>query len=112
MRSNRTTGDGPTTAPDAAQPQPPAPGRQAVAPVPLSVGAAMLTPLLVPAATAALLCGRSEASWWRDHAAGRTPRPVKLGGRTLWVVSDLQSWVALRCPPRDEFEARREAGRR
>src|SRR5215510_12160845 len=41
---------------------------------------------LVGADVAGPMCGRSEASWWRDHAAGRVPAPVNLGGSTLWRV--------------------------
>src|SRR5438046_1151463 len=56
--------------------------------------------LLVPADVAGPMCGRSEASWWRDHAAGRIPAAIKLGGRTLWRVEELRSWVAAGCPDR------------
>ena len=52
--------------------------------------------LLVGAAVAARMCGRSEASWWRDHAAGRIPTPVKLGGRTLWRREELCRWIEAR----------------
>jgi predicted DNA-binding transcriptional regulator AlpA len=75
-------------------------------PAPLT---ATLEPLLVGAREAGRLCGRSEASWWRDHAAAHCPRPVRLGGRTLWRVEDLRMWVELGCPSRSEFEARRRA---
>lgn len=65
--------------------------------------------LLVPAPVAGSLCGRSEASWWRDHAAGRIPAPVKLGGRTLWRVEELREWVAAGCPDRRTWEALQSA---
>jgi hypothetical protein len=74
--------------------------------------AAAVEPLLVPANVAGSMCGRSEASWWRDHAAGRCPAPLKLGGRTLWRVEDLRLWVALGCPARREFEAVKKANGR
>jgi predicted DNA-binding transcriptional regulator AlpA len=66
-------------------------------------------PLLVPAGVAGPMCGRSEASWWRDHAAQRVPAPVKLGGRTLWRTDELRRWVAAGCPPRRVWEAREKA---
>jgi predicted DNA-binding transcriptional regulator AlpA len=69
--------------------------------------AAALPPLLVNADIAGPLCGRSSTSWWRDHAAGRVPRPVKLGGATLWRRLELESWVATGCPSRREWEAMR-----
>jgi len=62
-------------------------------------------PLLIPADVAGPLCGRSEASWWRDHAAARVPAPIKLGGRTLWRVAELRRWVEAGCPPRRTWEA-------
>jgi predicted DNA-binding transcriptional regulator AlpA len=83
----------------------PAPPQDASAPAPT------VEPLLVPAGVAGPMCGRSEASWWRDHAAGRIPAPVRLGGRTLWRVQELREWVADGCPPRREWETRRAAQR-
>lgn len=61
--------------------------------------------LLIPAEIAGPMCGRSQASWWRDHAAGRIPAPIKLGGRTLWRVAELRNWVAAGCPKRKIWEA-------
>ena len=61
--------------------------------------------LLIPASAAGPMCGRSEASWWRDHAAARCPAPVKLGGRTLWRVEELRRWVEVGCPDRRTWEA-------
>lgn len=61
--------------------------------------------LLVGADVAGPMCGRSEASWWRDHAAKRIPAPVKLGGRTLWRVEELRRWVEAGCPGRQTWEA-------
>ena len=75
---------------------------------PLSATSAV-EPLLIPAGVAGPLCGRSEASWWRDHAAARNPRPIKLGGRTLWRVEELRRWVASGCPDRRAWEAMRKS---
>lgn len=61
-------------------------------------------PLLVPADVAGPICGRSEASWWRDHAAGRIPAPIKLGGRTLWRIEELRRWISAGCPDRRSWE--------
>src|SRR4029450_8055482 len=70
--------------------------------------------LLVSAAEAARLCGRSKASWWRDHAAEGNPAPGRLGGRTLWRVEELRRWADAGCPDRKIWEAlrRQEGGRR
>jgi prophage regulatory protein len=64
-------------------------------------------PLLVPADQAAQLCGISEATWYRLKAADKLPVPVKLGGRVLWRVEDVKLFVALGCPDRKTFEARK-----
>ncbi len=61
--------------------------------------------MLVPADVAGPMCGRSEASWWRDLAAGRIPAPLKLGGRTLWRVQELRDWVEAGCPDRRTWDA-------
>ena len=82
------------TPPDSERPAPPA---------------AAVEPLLVDADRAAPMCGISPASWYRLKAAGKTPAPVKLGGRVLYRVEDLRLWVALGCPERKEFEIRKAA---
>jgi predicted DNA-binding transcriptional regulator AlpA len=64
-----------------------------------------IEPMLVPAKLAAPMCGRSVASWWRDHAARRVPAPVKLGGRTLWRVEELRQWISAGCPDRQAWDA-------
>jgi len=81
------------SAPDGSAPRPP----DALTPA--------AEPLLIPASVAGPLCGRSEASWWRDHAAGRCPRPVRIGGSTLWRVEELRRWIEARCPDRRSWEA-------
>jgi hypothetical protein len=69
-------------------------------------------PLLVDTDQAAALCSVSPASWYRLKAAGKTPAPVRLGGRVLYRVEDLRLWVGWGCPSRKEFEARKAAGGR
>jgi predicted DNA-binding transcriptional regulator AlpA len=64
-------------------------------------------PLLIPAPEAARLCGVSEATWWRLHAAKRVPAAVKLAGRTLWRSEELRNWCEAGCPDRRTWEARR-----
>lgn len=60
--------------------------------------------LLASAEHSARMCGRSRASWWRDHAAGRVPAPVKIGGATLWRVEELRAWIAAGCPTRKVWQ--------
>jgi predicted DNA-binding transcriptional regulator AlpA len=65
--------------------------------------------LLVDSEQAATICAIGRSTWFRLRSAGKTPAPVKLGGRVLYRVEDLCQWVALGCPPRKEFEARKAA---
>jgi hypothetical protein len=74
-----------------------------------SLGAAV-EPLLVDTAKAREICASiSSASWHRLKAAGKTPAPVRLGGRVLYRVVDLRLWVALGCPDCKTFEAYKAA---
>jgi hypothetical protein len=88
-------------------PTPEAAGRKARAAAVLS---APVEPLLVDTEQAAAACGVGRATWFRLKSASKTPAPVKLAGRVLYRVDDLKLWVALGCPPRKEFEARKAAG--
>jgi predicted DNA-binding transcriptional regulator AlpA len=55
---------------------------------------------------AAAFCGVSEATWWRQHSAGKVPAPVKIGRRTLWDRDELRAWLAAGCPDRKTWQAR------
>jgi predicted DNA-binding transcriptional regulator AlpA len=70
---------------------------------------AVLEPEQVGAAGAARLAGVSQATWWRLHAAGKVPRPIKLGGRTLWRLKELRDWIAAGCPSRHQWESIRRS---
>jgi predicted DNA-binding transcriptional regulator AlpA len=62
-----------------------------------------LVPLLVDASAAAALCGVSNATWYRLMSAGKVPAPVRLGGRVLWRVRELELWTDHGCPERVEW---------
>jgi predicted DNA-binding transcriptional regulator AlpA len=64
-------------------------------------------PLLVPARLAANMCGKSLRTWRAWDAAGRIPRPIRIGRSTLWGLEELREWVAAGCPTRDQWEVRR-----
>src|SRR6478736_365486 len=36
----------------------------------------------------------SASRWWAGVRAGEFPKPVKLGGRTVWRVSDIDAFIA------------------
>lgn len=61
-------------------------------------------PLLLSAATAAALVGKSVRTWRTWHAAGLIPAPIRIGRSLLWRPDELHAWVAAGCPPRDEWE--------
>jgi predicted DNA-binding transcriptional regulator AlpA len=67
-------------------------------------------PLLLNADQAAALCGVSSATWYRMSSAGRCPAPLRLSaGCVRWRVEELRDWIAVGCPSRREWEARRAA---
>src|SRR5262249_33140903 len=68
--------------------------------------------LQVPDTVAARLAGVSRATWWRLHAAAKTPAAVKLGRKCLWNRVEVESWIAAKCPDRRTWEAMRSQGQR
>jgi predicted DNA-binding transcriptional regulator AlpA len=47
----------------------------------------------------------------RMHAAGKLPRPLLIGSRSLrWLRQTLIEWLALGCPDRETFEGQRKGG--
>ena len=70
-----------------------------------SVDQGELQPFLVDAKSAANLLSISRAMLHRLNVTGRLPRPVHLGRRVLWRVSELEGWVNAGCPNRDRWEA-------
>lgn len=63
--------------------------------------------LLLTARQAAVACGRSLRCWRSWDAAGRIPRPVRIGRSTMWRAAELAEWTAAGCPERSEWEAQR-----
>jgi predicted DNA-binding transcriptional regulator AlpA len=66
-------------------------------------------PLLLTARQAGELCGVSEATWWRLHAAAKCPASIKIGNSTRWRIEELRAWINACCPHRSEWEARLRA---
>lgn len=49
-----------------------------------------------------VLTGRKRSSIYEDIAAGRMPRPIKLGPRAVgWLRADIDRWLADRVAARD-----------
>lgn len=66
-------------------------------------------PLLVGREAAAAMVAVSVATWDRQSAAGKTPAPVRLGGRVLWRTADLELWTQLGCPDRRAFSSLKDS---
>ena len=45
---------------------------------------------------------------WAMYSTGQMPAPVRMGRSVRWRESDLNEWVRLGCPAREEFETRRK----
>ena len=74
------------------------PTANGAAPKPLTV--AVVAPLLADArALSKLLCLGVRTLRGMD-ASGKLPRPIKLGARTLWLVSEIESWLEAGAPDR------------
>jgi predicted DNA-binding transcriptional regulator AlpA len=68
--------------------------------------------LALNAAEAAAAIGLSERGFRRGLAAGRIPRGVKIGGRSVWPISVLDAWLAAGAPPDSDWEAGAAGGGR
>ena len=71
-----------------------------------------LSPLVADARRLARLLGvgvRSVRTW--DYG-GKLPRPVKLGARTVWVLSEIRAWLSAGAPDRAEWEALKKHNQR
>jgi predicted DNA-binding transcriptional regulator AlpA len=77
----------------------PAPEPQAAGPLP---------PLLLDTADLCQLLRISKATLHRLLAAGKLPRPIRLAG-LKWPAAEIEAFVAMGCPDRATFEARRDA---
>jgi predicted DNA-binding transcriptional regulator AlpA len=61
---------------------------------------------------AAAHLGISRAQFWKLHASGRLPLPIRLGAKKpMWVLAELRDWLATGAPPRDQWERTKREGR-
>ena len=47
----------------------------------------------------------SQRHVWRMKAAGKLPRPVKVGECMRWSQSDIEAWIEMGTPSQKQFEA-------
>ena len=77
-----------------------------MAPVPPPTANVTLEPLAISAQQLARTLNLSVRTIRTMDAAGKLPRPVKLNGHAVrWVVSAIESWLAVGAPDRGEFGA-------
>jgi predicted DNA-binding transcriptional regulator AlpA len=75
-------------------------------------GRRRLSPLVADAKRLSRLLGvgvRSLRTW--DYS-GKLPRPIKLGARTVWVLSEIRAWLTAGAPDRTEWEALKKHNQR
>src|SRR6516162_6860453 len=70
-----------------------------------------LESLLIPDTVAAALAGIGRSTWWRLHAAGKTPAAIKIGRAVRWNRAEIVAWIEAGCPDRLTWEAGRETRR-
>lgn len=73
----------------------------------LEVNAPAIAPLLVDITSLSQILARSIPALERDTAAGRIPRPLRLGRSKRWRFDEIREWVAAGMPSRREWETRR-----
>ena len=66
----------------------------------------IVEPLLVGSAVAAAMLGMSQRTLQRLASGDEIPRTLSLGGKRLWVVSELKAWASAGCPTATIWEAR------
>lgn len=77
----------------------------------LETDPAAATPLVVDARRlAGMLCvGLRTVRTW--DAGGKLPQPIRIGGRVVWRVDEIRSWLAAGAPCRDEWQIRKSLSR-
>jgi prophage regulatory protein len=57
-------------------------------------------PILMAMKDVCAITGASRAFIYQEEAAGRFPKPVKLG--TRWIAADIHAWIAAKTQARDQ----------
>lgn len=70
------------------------------------------TPALLKAKDAALYCGCSLRHWQLKDDARQVPAAIEAMGMKRWRRSDLDLWIEIGCPAREDFEAQARLRRR
>lgn len=62
-------------------------------------------PIAVDAACLAQMLGLSVRTIRRLDAAGKLPRPIKIGGAVRWRRAEIELWLEADCPDRQRWES-------
>jgi len=69
-----------------------------------------IAPLVVTAKEAAEMFRLSLAAWWRLHADGKVPMPLRIGAKSVrWRISELHDWLEAGMPDRAAWNELRQA---
>lgn len=71
--------------------------------------AAEPAPLVADAKALAKLLGLGVRTVRAHDAAGKLPAPVRIGGRVVWILAEINDWLAAGAPDRATWAARRTA---
>lgn len=66
------------------------------------------TQLCMSARQLSQMLGISLRQCWRLNAAGKLPRPIRLGGSVRWNRQEIMDWFQAGCPDRRAWDARKE----
>ncbi len=69
------------------------------------------TPLALSASELAARLNVSLRHIRRMDAAGKVPKPVRLGASVRWSVAEIEAWLEAGAPDRSTWEAMREGQR-
>lgn len=64
-------------------------------------------PLAISAGELAEMLGVSLRQVWRLNAAGKLPKPIRLGGSVRWNRDEILKWFEAGCADRRTWDARR-----
>lgn len=63
----------------------------------------LMKSILIDSREAARLCGIGRTAWLSHMSTGKTPAPIRLGRRVLWVREEIIAWCKAGCPPREKW---------
>ncbi|TKJ32305.1 MAG: hypothetical protein CEE38_23395 [Planctomycetes bacterium B3_Pla] len=72
----------------------------------------LIKPQLLKVKEVAAILHVSQRHLWRLKAAGKLPKPVKVGECVRWLLGDVEAWLEMGCPSQRQYENRKAAQRK